>query len=251
MGKTPLFSRDTHTPATQPHLHPNIDVRQNVAKSTRTSPPSSSSSSFAPKISASGQFERADVQGRLSPGPICKRRRAATYPTYPMYSKPSPAKQQLGAEPDPPNTPPRTPPWRRMSETERSTKMVGASDGQIPPAGIQALEADTHSDSGAVDHRPRGFSPAASPIDERNVTSVVKVGGKGCGGRPVHPLDHTSGRFAIGTAVRAGKEANADPPLSAVESSHEEVDERARSDLPSPPPYLESSMARTTGVRLR
>ena len=309
-GRAPPFARGAHSAATKLHIYPNINVaRRDVAKSTRISPssPSSSSSSSSPsalRIATGGGLENPHTRGDVPPGPAFKRRRAASYP---MYSKPPRRTERVGGEPLPSHAPPRTPTRHRMTETERPFKLLSGSDGRTPLAGIHALAADVHGDTGAagyrpprgipppvpafnernvggvavsvddrrrggqpagiqavgagtdsntgaVDYRPHGFPPPAHLINDRDFTGVSALGSKRCGKQPVHPNERASGRFAIGTAVRAGRgvkadpDSDPDPPLSSTKTSGKEVNERAGGGLRSPPPSLESTMARTTGA---
>lgn len=130
---------------------------------------------------------------------------------------------------------------------------VDASRRISHSTGLRTPDAGAHSDTGAVNYRRRSFPPPASSISERNVTGVVQFGGERCGEQSVRPNDRTTGRFATGTAVRAGREVKADPdrPLSAAETSGKEASERDGGDLRSQQPLLGSTMARTTGAHLR
>lgn len=202
--RTPPFARDAHTLATQLHLYPNINVaRRNVAKSTRTSPSSSSysssSSSSASSIATCGVFENPHTWGTVPPGPAFKRPRAASYP---MYSKPPLGTERVGAEPAPSHAPPQTPTRHRMTEPERSFKLVNGSDERIPLEGTHAMDADTHSDTRAVEYRPHDIPPPASAFNERNVGGVVvTVDDRRRGGQPAGiPAPDTGTHRDTGTA---------------------------------------------------
>lgn len=145
-------------------------------------------------------------------------------------------------------------PPRAGTINERNVSDVAKIDSKrwaSQSAGPQTPDADTHKETGVVDCRPRGFPPQASSTNERNVPGVVKVDGTRCGGQSIRPVDRASGRFAVGTAVRAGGEVGAEPPLSAAERSGKEANERARRDGLRTPPLLECRTDRATGVRLR